>query len=240
MPINKATRTKMERHVYETFNRLDPSGVNTAKYRALFKEMSDSQFDSFFRQLFADDNQYLILDTVDYERDLTIDHIEDAAKYLGINLFEYVALPFINGDKENPIVTKVAVPDGYIHIKRMQQTLSKKNTTSTSISQRSALTGQVTGKDKNARGSDMENFALVTIDANQTLRELLGPRADDMVMKSEMYSQIAQKGYVSLDTLPNDVDNKATLNALDIHFIGMGIKTDLVTDNMLLKKTLKS
>lgn len=120
----------------------------------------------------------------------------------------------------------------------MQQTLYKKNTTSTDIGVRSALTGQVTGKDKNARDSDSENFALVTLEAEATLREFLGPRADDMVMKNEMYSDISRKGYTNLSGLTNDTDNKTTLNAVDVRFIGMGLKSDLVTKGLVLKKTL--
>jgi hypothetical protein len=59
-----------------------------------------------------------------------------------------------------------------------------------------------------------------------------------MVMKNEMYSSIAKNGFVSLNGLTNDVDNKVTLNAVDVHLIGMGIKSDLITDNLTVKKTL--
>jgi hypothetical protein len=238
MAIDKATRKKMEEKVYGTFDRLDPTKVNSNKYKALFSKMSDAQFDKFFKDLFADDDQYLVLDVVDYERNLLIEHVEDAAKYLGVPLFEKVAMPWVNKDRNNPVITKFAVPVGFIHLKRVQQILSKKNTTSTDVSSRSALTGQVVGKDKNARDSDTENFALVTINAHDTLREFMGPRADDMVMKNEMYSQIAQKGFVSLESLTNNVENKVTLNALDVHLIGMGLKSDIITDGLIVKKTI--
>lgn len=238
MAITPVKRKQMEDTIYKVFDALDPTKTNSTKYRGIFKKMSDTQFDSFFKQFFADEDQYLTLDVVDYERDLTIEDVERAAKVLGVPLFEKVIVPYVNRDTENPVITKVEVPVGYVHIKRVQQFLSKKNTTSTEIGSRSALTGQVVGKDKNARDSDSENFALVTIDAKDTLREFMGPRADDMVMKNEMYSSIAQKQFVSLDTLTSDTDNKATLNALDVHLIGMGIKSDLVTDGMVLKKTL--
>lgn len=238
MALTKATRKKMEDLIYQVFDALDPTQVNTNKYRQMFSKMSDTQFDSFFKKFFASEDEYLILDVVDYERDLKIEHVEKAAKILGVPLFEKVALPFINMDNDNPVISKYDMPVGYIHIKRMQQILSKKNTTSTEIGARSALTGQVVQRDKNARDSDNENFALVTLDANETLREFMGPRADDMVMKNEMYSTIAQKGFVSLNTLTNDTDNKTTLNTVDVHFIGMGIKTDLITDGLVVKKTL--
>lgn len=236
MTITKPKRKKMEDLIYSVFSNLDPSGVNTEKYREKFKKMSDVQFDSFFKALFAEPNHYLILDTVDYERDFQIENVEKAAGILGVELFEHIAMPHVNMDKENPTVTKFPVPDGYIHIKRMQQMLQKKNSTSINIGTRSALTGQVTREDKNTRDSDVENFALATVNLNQTLRELLGPRSDDMKMKQEMYSELARTGFVSLDNLTNDVGNKTTLNTVNALLIGMGIKSDLVTDGLIVRR----
>jgi len=60
-----------------------------------------------------------------------------------------------------------------------------------------------------------------------------------MVMKNEMYAFIAQKGFVSLDSLTNNVENKVTLNLIDVHLISMGISSDLVTKGLLVKKSLK-
>lgn len=240
MAITKATRQKMETLIYSVFDQLDKTKTNTNKYKQMFKKMSDAQFDTFFKKFFADEDQYLVLNVVDYEVDLKIEDVEDAAKVLGVPIFERVIMPAVNHDLNNPVVTKYRVLVGYVHMKRVQQLLSKKNTTSTEASSRSALTNQVVGKDKNARDSDQENFALVTINATETLRELMGPRADDMVMKSEMYSSIAQKEFVSLDSLTSHVDNKATLNAVNVHLLGMGINNDLITEGLVLKKTLNT
>jgi len=239
MAITKQTRQRMEDLVYSVFDELDPTGSNTAKYKELFGKMSDVQFDKFFKDFFNNEEQYLVLDVIDYELNLQIEDVERAAKVLDVPLFEKVVMPFVNNSIESPVVTQYEVPVGYIHIKRVQQILTKKNSTSTEISTRSAITGQVVGKDKNARDSDQENFALVTLDAQNTLRELMGPRSDDMVMKNQMYSSIAHKGYVSLDELTNDVVNKTTLNSVDVHLIGLGIKSDLITQGLLVKKTIK-
>ena len=239
MAITKSTREKMEKTIYDVFSTLDPSKTTADKYRNLFKNMSDVEFDKFFKNLFAQENDYLVLDIVDYERDLKIENVEKAAKLLNVPLFERVVMPYASTDKDKPIVTKYEVPVGYIHCKRVQQFLRKKNATSTDISMRSAISGQVMGKDKNARDSDLENYALVTLGAEECLREFMGPRADDPVMKNEMYTQIAKNGYVSLNDLTSDVKNKTTLNTIDVFFTGMGIKTDLVTDGLLVKKTIK-
>lgn len=237
--MDKSTRKRMEQLIYDTFDALDPSGVNTDRYEKMFKPMSDNEFEKFFKLLFSNDNEYLILDIVDYERSITIEQIEAAAKVLNIPLFEYVVQPYKSPDPNNPITSKYEVPVGYIHCKRVQQMVRKKNSTSTDLGERSALTGQVTGHDKNSRESDVENYALVTLGANENLRELMGPRADDMVMKNEMYSSISNKGFVSINDLTDDVKNKTALNTVDVFFMSMGIKTDLITNDLTLKRTIK-
>ena len=238
MAITPKKRKQMETLIYDVFTALDPSGVNTAKYKTMFSKMSDQQFDTFFKELFKNENRYLILDIVDYEHTVNMDDIEKAAKILDVPLMERVVMPFANGDKEKPAVTKYEVPVGYLHMKRMQQILSKKNSTSTDISNRSAIVGQVINDDKNARQSDQETFALVALDANDILREFMGPRADDMTMKTQMYSEISRKGFVSMDDLTDNVNNKTTLNTVDMYLCGMGIKTDLITKGLALRKTL--
>ena len=232
--MTPAKRKEMETLIYTVFDKLDPTGVNVTKYRNMFKDMSDTQFDNFFKRLFENEDAYLLLDVVDYENSLSLDNVEAAAKVLGVPLFENVVMPHVNMDTDRPVVTKRPVPVGYLHIKRMQQILSKKNSASTEIGERAALTGQVVGKDKNSRESDTENFALMTLDTKDIIRELMGPRADDMVMKTQMYSEISKKGYVALDELTDDINNKTTLNTVNAFLLGMGIDSDLVQSSLNL------
>lgn len=237
--ITSLKRKRMEDLIYSVFSALDPTGNNTKHYREEFSAMSDKQFDSFFKDLFANENDYLTLTVVDYEIELTFESIEKAAGILKIPLFEKVYCPHYTMDKGNVISTKEPVPVGYCHIKRTQQILAKKNGLSTASDIRSALTGQVTASDKNGRQSDLENFMLISYNMKDTLKELNGPRSDDMVMKEEMITAISNKGYVSLEDLDSDVVNKTTLNTVDTFLLGMGLNSDLVTKGLMLKKTLK-
>ena len=109
---------------------------------------------------------------------------------------------------------------------------------STTADVRSSMTGQVTAGDKNGRESDLENSMLISLGMDATLRELNGPRADDPVMKQQMYTAINEKGFVSLDDLESDTANKTTLNTVDVSLLGMGLNSDLVTRGLMLKKTL--
>lgn len=237
--INDTKRKKMEDLIYKFFDAFDKTGTNTKHYKELFEPMSNQQFDNYFKAFFADENAFLILNICDYEYSIKLEDIERAAKVLGIPLFENVYMPHLTMDKEKIIVTKEPVPVGYINIKRTQQTVSKKNGLSTNIDRRSALTSQVTGGDKNGRESDLENSMLVSMGLENTLKELNGPRSDDMQMKQEMLQDIALNGYVSLNDMDSDVNNKTTLNTVNVFLLGMGLDSDLVTSGMMLPSTLK-
>lgn len=237
--ITPEKRKKMEDLIFGFYESIDKTGRNKEKWENYFHSLTDAQFDRFFKDFFANPNQYLTLDIVDYEIDLRMEDIERAAKFLKVPLFEHVAFKHYTMDKDRVLVTKQPVPVGYCHIKATQQMVSKKNGLSTTSDKRSSITGQVTGKDKNGRESDLENSMLVSIGMNDALKELNGPRADDPVMKEQMYTAINTKGFVSLEDMESDPANKTTLNTVNTFLLGMGLNSDLVTKGLMLNKTLK-
>ena len=219
-------------YVSEMYDILDPSGTNTKMFKEKYEKMSDEEFSKAVESFLNDDKQKgFYLEVVEFERDLTLENVFKCADALHIPLFEHVATPHINGDPDNAIVTPEPVPTGYIHAKRMQQTLLKKNSGSIKIDQRSAKTGQVIGKDKNARNSNVETYSMVATDSINALRELMGPRSDNEIAKQEMYSAINRNGFVSLDELSNNQEDKIALNSLDVYFTMQGFRTNLVFPN---------
>ena len=232
-------REEMETLIYNFFSAFDKTETNTKHYQDMFSKMSDTQFDRWFKDFFDNPKAYLVLNICDYENTIQLDDIEDAAKILNIPLFETVYMPYVTMDKKKTIATPIPVPVGYLNIKRTQQTISKKNGLSTSIDTRSALTAQVTGADKNGRESDLENTMLASLGMVNTMRELNGPRADDMSMKNQMLHDIALNGYVKLEDLDDDVENKTTLNTVNVFLLGMGLDSDLVTKGLMLPASLK-
>lgn len=230
-------RAYIEKLIYDTFDAIDPTGRNGNKYRALYADMSDKEFEKAMKDFLKNDSENFILDVVEFESDLKMENCEKAAKVLGIPLMEYVYMPHLTMDKSRVIASKEKCLVGYINVKRTQQLLHKKNGLSVSNERRSALTGQAVQKDKNARDSDIEASMLVALGADKILQELHGPRADDMVMKRQMNQEIATKGYVMLDELDNLPTNKVTLNTVNTYLLGMGLKSDLVSDTYILPKT---
>ena len=224
-------RKKFMDHLIKVMNLLDPTGQNAKNYQEKFDKMTDQQFDKYVRAFFKDEKQNFYLEIVEYERDISIENIEKCSKYMNVPLLERIALPYLTNDPDNVITSPYPVPVGYIHEKRMQQTLMKKSSGSTDIKKRSVLTGQVTGEDKNARNSDLETYSLAAIKAMNALQEFMGPRADNDKAKHEMYNDIAKNGYVSLLDLDlKDPYNKSTLNTFSTYYIMQGIQTNLIGD----------
>lgn len=228
MPSIKEKRKVVMEYLDKFFNTLDPTGANSKLYHEKFDKMSDQQFDQYFRKFLENDKANLYLEIVEYERDLKIEDVEKCAELTGVPLFERIAMPYLTGDPNNVIVSKEACPVGYIHEKRMPQTLMKKSAASIKTDKRNPLSGQVVGDDKNARNSDSEVYSLATLGANKALSEFLGPRADDMRAKNEMYAEIAKNGYVSMDDLTDDVYNKVALNTFDMYFLMQGLRTNMI------------
>lgn len=238
--IDKKKRKEMEDLIYGFFDLFDPSGRNTDYYKNKFKNMSDADFDYYFKQLFAQDDPYLTATMVDYENPVELPNIEKAADFLDVPLFEKVVLPYASEDPNNPIITKHECLVGYLNIKRLQQINFKKLGLSTDAGERNMITGQVTGHDKNSRNSDAETTSLLTVGATESLKEFMSARADDMVMKKEMNQRILRDGYVSMSDLTDKLVNKTTLNSAAVFFYGAGIMNDLILDDKYaLPKTMK-
>lgn len=230
-------REEYENFIYDTMAILDPSEENTLIYKNKFSKMDDKQFETWLKKFLKDDDANFTLEIIPYRRELELKNIQKAADKIGVPLLEKVALPFENPDGET-LWTATEVPVMYINIKRVQQMIAKKNAMSTSIESRDSKTGQVTGDDKNARNSDVENISLIAINADETLKEMIGPRADNLVAKADMLKKIAKDGYVSNKDYNIHPFDKTAINTMDVYFLAAGIKTDLVTDGMLIKRTV--
>jgi hypothetical protein len=237
--FSKAKRKKVEDMVIGTLDRMDKSGYNSKRYKDFFRTMNDNQFTTFMNKFLKDGSENFYIEVTPFEKgeEPLIEDIKRAADFLGVPLNEYLYMPYANPDGE-PLRSVEPIPVGYLHMKRLQQILSKKNSFSSNIEQRNAKTGQITGDDKNGKVSDTENYALVAIGAEAALKEFLGPRADDSVMKQEMFKDINKDNYTSLKNYTREVGNKQALNTLDIYFTGAGIMTDLITPGYAFKRTM--
>lgn len=226
----KTVKAKVVKDIVDLLDILDPSGDSGKMYVERFKKMSDKEFIDYMNWwMSAEENDRLQVFVLEYEKTISVDDIVKAAEFISVPLYEYVANPDINGSAEDAVTcTPEPVPVGYIQPKRMPQIVRKKTTASLSASKRNPKTGQVSGDDKNARNSDVETYAMVTMGANEALKEFLGPRGDDVNAASQMNQLIERNGYFSLDQLDNDRTTKQGINSLDIYFHLQGLMTNIV------------
>lgn len=171
-------------------------------------------------------------------KDVKLEDLEKAAKHIGIELEEYV---YYYDKNKDGLRTATKVPVGVLHIKRMQQLLSKKNRYTLDNSKVSLMTGQVTGESKVAAISDAEATAVLSWDADKVLAELYGPRSGSQKMKQEMYKRIANDGYVTLADLKEVDDNEShsASQTINIHLLASGIRSDLVSNNLKTPYTVR-
>lgn len=239
----KEFRKSIEDLVYNIMDYFDSTGYNTDYYKKLFKPMNDDEFIKYIDNFLGDPDEYFTVEITPFKSEQMpkFSNYEKAAKLLDLELEEYVRMPYFNEgtDIKEHTRTMTKVPVGKLHIKRLQQMLSKKNKVTTSIEVRDQRKGQVTGEDKGAKLSDADVLALSAINMNYTLKELLGPRADDYKAKEYMIESIKKYGYVNLKDLPNDIESKTAINTLNIYLLGAGLINDLVSDSYVLPITKK-
>lgn len=96
--------------------------------------------------------------------------------------------------------------------------------------------GQVTGDSRSARISDLESSALKAINADSALKEFLGSRADDSGSKNSLYSDIGTFGYAKLSDMPDNLEDKRTLNTVSAYLLSSGIDNTLTVDDRIIRE----
>ena len=227
-------RQKIEAMIDKTLRLMDPTGINTKKYRNMFQVMSDQAFAKWITAFLADEKSNIRLDIEEFgdgSRTLRFENIEKAADYLGIKLFEYVYLPHVSANPNRPIRTKQPVLVGWLNIKRTQQLASKKTGLALSDDNRDELTGAAKGEAKGGTTTGIENELIAGVGGEIILSEIAGARGDNIKEYDNMLKSIAENGSVKLSDIKTNVYDKPTILAADMYFMAMGLKTDLVSES---------
>ena len=236
-PEEKKKFDKIKSLVLGVVERMDnKKQLNIQRYKDLFAAFEKDP-DSFraWDVLHNDDYDSTIqIFQLPFE-EMKLNQIKSAADFLGIELENYI---YYRQDDSRGIRSKVKVPVGYVHVKRVQQILSKKNHYSFDNEDISLKTGQVKGESKNAAIAEAETYALSVIGAEKALEEFLGPRADNTEKKRQMYKDIARDGFVSLDNLKSSRTSSTTLNTINTYLLAAGIHTDLVNESLETEYTI--
>ena len=238
-------RKRIQDKIFEVIKLLDDkNGYNLKVYKEMFEVMTDEEFGNFCNWCNDPDD----LDQLDHTifiqalpfEEPSLQNILKALKVLNVPDEEYVTYD-LNGSGER-IRSRYPIPVGYVHIRRMEQLLSKKNRYTLDNDERSIKTDQVSNDSKVAAFSDVDASALITQGADDIFKEFYGARSSNEAVRNKLYKTIALNGYVTLDEIADETDSsdsKNALNTLDTYLISGGIRTDLRTDSLKLPYTIK-
>jgi hypothetical protein len=230
-----AKRKKAEELIYQVFDAVDETGMNTAYYKGLFSKMSDAQFATFCKKPLC-----FRFHTKPWVVEPTLDQIKKGLDILNEPLMEKLALPYLyaRNDGQSIWTTYEAIVV-YIHFKKMKQFAVKKTNVTHAIDQRDMKTGLLTSHDKGGKTSDREMEGLVAMNMNDTMDELSTWRADYMDAKSIAYATISAKGTISKDDIPIDNEDSLAKNMMNYYMLGSCLYSNVINKDYYLPKTLK-
>ena len=228
-----AQRQRAEELIYKVMDTLDKEGYNSSYYKGLFAKMSDIEFYNFCKR-----NLPFRFHTKPFVIEPKMYDIEDALKILGVPLLEKVALPYLYVDKNgNPVWSKECMVI-YIHVKKMKQFITKKNSTPTGIDNRDMKSGLLISFDKGGKTSDREMESLAVMGLDNTMEEMSTYRADYMDAKSAAYQTISTLGMLSKDDISISEDDSISKNSLNAYLVSSLINTNILNQDYLLPKTI--
>lgn len=230
-----ANRQKAEALIYSVMDKLDHEEYNSSYYKTLFAKMSDKQFYDFCKRKlpFRFHTKPFVVEPKMYE-------IEEALKVLNVPLLEKIALPYLYINKDGEPVWSKECMVIYIHIKKMKQFITKKNSTPTSINNRDMKSGLLVSFDKGGKTSDREMESLAVMGLDDTMDEMSTWRADYMDAKSMAYQTISTLGKISKKDIPIDPMDSISKNTLNVYMTSCLINTNILNSDYMLPKTIEN
>lgn len=232
--ITKQQREEAESLIYRVLDAADVTHTNSDYYRKIFHNMSDEDFFKFFQRRLP-----LRFHQEVFKVEPKMHEIIDAFKILNKPLLEKVKLPYVYVNKDGEPVESQECLVIYIHIKRMKQMLTKKNSTAINIEKRDMKTGLLTGEDKGGKETDREFESLAVMGLEYTMDEFARPKADAMGAMAQMSNLIMAQGFVSEKDLQIAKDDSIAKNLLNVYFIGAHIHSNLVDIDYITPYTSK-
>jgi hypothetical protein len=223
----KTARYNFENKVMGLMNELDPSKYNEKIYRNYFSTLTDEQFKTFVYNLYMkeDFNLFFELGLLDKKNNPSLKKIKNIAQKRGIELMEYVEFPYKRPDyPEDAPISATKIPVIYTVVRPLQQLLDKKNNMSSNTETINSLTGQVTGSSKASTVSNMQTISLLTSNQLKPIKEMHGPRSDDLVSKIKMIEKIEADGDYDIDDITIHPGDKQALETMRVMLVGAGFR----------------
>jgi hypothetical protein len=223
----KTARYNFEKKVLDLMNELDPSHYNENVYKDYFAGLTDAQFKTFAYNLYMkeDFNLFIEMGLLDKGNTPSLKKIKTIAERRKVPLMEYVEFPYKRPDHpEDPPISATKIPVIYVVIRPLQQLLDKKNNMSSNTDTINSLTGQVTGSSKASTISNMQTISLLTGNQTKIIKEMHGPRSDDLTAKLKMIEKIESEGDYDIDDINTRPEDKQAVETMRVMLVGSGFR----------------
>lgn len=207
------SREKAEAVVLDWMDDLDPSGINTERWKVKFKSMDDKAFDDFVK-LLREGKDYISIVNPNYSKvKVSTANNFKVAKKRGVKLFQrlWITDP-ITGVK---YLSNDEYPVFHLPIRRQIQMTRNKISVAKDNSKIDSLTGQPTGSSSAGAISYPESLVLYSRGLEKTMQELVWARGGNHGAFLAMNNVIKDSGRVSLNELEahsTGVDSTRVLN----------------------------
>lgn len=220
-------RKKVEEFIFEFIKDIDPSGYNTEKYKIIFKNMSDKQFDDYIKKLQSEE-AYLVLFKPPFKaKEITTENNLKIAKKYGVEFFEH--LIYVNSKKSN--LPDYRTPIKYMILevpyRRQSQTLVKKASIPENNKVIDELTYQPTGDSKGAKISYPELQVLIGMGLENTINELIRYRGGDRNGFNAYNAMFMRYGSANLKILEQYSSGVESTKTLKSFLLGMHISNTI-------------
>jgi hypothetical protein len=207
-------RTKAQAIILDGIEALCPGSPNTAIYKKLFDDMSDTQFGRFIDSLDDGAAKLAIISPNLGKFPLSVERNLGVARLWGHEFFQQVWMEGQDGSPDYLSVEKYLVID--LPLRRQAQLLVKKISIPEDNKSVDNLTGQPTGKSKGSKISFPEMQIMLAQGLDQSVKELMKVRGGDEKAFRAMNDSIAKTGGASLaalDSLNTRVKSTETLRS---------------------------
>ena len=217
-----ANRKGAEEYILKWIEKLLPGSENTALYEALFKSMSDKEFDAYIKG-FKDQSTLLAVIVPHGGVEMSVERNIKLAKELGISFFKRIWIP--EGESGEYYLTPTKNMVIHQTMRRASQLLTKKLSVSEGGAAFDALTGQTTAQGAALSYPEVQMLSAIGLDA--TLTELLKYRGGDRGGLAAMNTLLSKQGAVSLNALAPYATGVKSVQSLKTYLTAMHFRNTL-------------
>lgn len=215
-------RQKAEAMVLEFMSDLDKSGYNTEKYKTIFKNMSDKDFNEYMTGIRNGEKTLVVFAPLYKSKGLTTENNLKVSKKYGIPLFERL---LFTGDEEHPDYKS---PIEYLvldlPVRRQSQNIVKKISVPDDNRSIDNLTYQPTGNSKGAKVSFPELQVMIGMGLDNSINELIRYRGGDKGGFAAYNAMAFRYGSVNLKTISGYTTGVESTKALKTFLLSMHLQ----------------